>query len=117
MARLRRDWEKTMTGGLSRYEETKIYKLRKAASKSGRWAPASEVARAGGRSPRLKMEPRKVLVVEDEKNIRDLVCLHLGVEGYDCVPVGDGKEAMLLASEKTFDLIILDLMLPGMDGV
>ncbi len=63
------------------------------------------------------MEPRKVLVVEDEPNIRDLVCLHLGLEGYECVPVGDGKEAMMLASEKPFDLIILDLMLPSMDGV
>src|SRR5918999_6411852 len=63
------------------------------------------------------MESRTVLVVEDEKNIRDLVCLHLGVEGYDCVPVADGKEAMLLAGEKSFDLIILDLMLPGIDGV
>jgi DNA-binding response OmpR family regulator len=63
------------------------------------------------------MEPRKVLVVEDEKNIRDLVCLHLGVEGYDCVPIADGREAMMLAGEKSFDLIILDLMLPGVDGV
>jgi two-component system OmpR family response regulator/two-component system alkaline phosphatase synthesis response regulator PhoP len=63
------------------------------------------------------MEPRKVLVVEDEKNIRDLVCLHLGVEGYECVPVADGREAMLIAGEKSFDLIILDLMLPGIDGV
>jgi DNA-binding response OmpR family regulator len=63
------------------------------------------------------MDPRKVLVVEDEKNIRDLVCLHLGLEGYECVPVADGKEAMLLASERCFDLIVLDLMLPGMDGV
>ena len=63
------------------------------------------------------METRKVLVVEDEKNIRDLVCLHLGLEGYECVAVADGKEAMLLASEKGFDLVILDLMLPGVDGV
>jgi two-component system OmpR family response regulator/two-component system alkaline phosphatase synthesis response regulator PhoP len=63
------------------------------------------------------MEPRKVLVVEDEKNIRDLVCLHLGVEGYECVPVADGREAMLVAGEKRFDLIILDLMLPTIDGV
>lgn len=60
---------------------------------------------------------RNVLVVEDEQNIRDLVCLHLGMEGYECVPVGDGKDAMRLASEKAFDLIILDLMLPGLDGV
>ena len=63
------------------------------------------------------METRKVLVVEDEKNIRDLVCLHLGIEGYECVPVADGKEAMLLAGERRFDLVILDLMLPGVDGV
>jgi DNA-binding response OmpR family regulator len=63
------------------------------------------------------MEPRKVLVVEDEKNIRELVCLHLGLEGYDCVQVGDGRVAMTMADEKRFDLIVLDLMLPGVDGV
>ncbi|RPI48904.1 MAG: DNA-binding response regulator, partial [Acidobacteria bacterium] len=63
------------------------------------------------------MEPRSVLVVEDEKNIRDLVCLHLDLEGYECVAVADGREAMLLAGEKRFDLIILDVMLPGVDGV
>jgi two-component system, OmpR family, response regulator len=63
------------------------------------------------------MESRKVLVVEDERNIRDLVCLHLGLEGYECVPVADGKEAMAMAAEKPFELIILDLMLPNMDGV
>jgi len=63
------------------------------------------------------METRRVLVVEDDQNIRDLVCLHLGLEGYECVPVADGKDAMLLVSEKAFDLIILDVMLPGIDGV
>jgi DNA-binding response OmpR family regulator len=61
--------------------------------------------------------PPRVLVVEDERNIRDLVCLHLGLEGYECVPVADGKEAMALAADKPFDLIVLDLMLPGVDGV
>ena len=59
----------------------------------------------------------RVLVVADEPNIRDLVCLHLGLEGYECVPIGDGKEAMTMASDTPFDLIILDLMLPGIDGV
>ena len=63
------------------------------------------------------MESRRVLVVEDEKNIRDLVCLHLEVEGYECVPLADGKEALAAAGEQRFDLIILDLMLPGIDGV
>ncbi|MSO56488.1 MAG: response regulator transcription factor [Acidobacteria bacterium] len=63
------------------------------------------------------MEAKKVLIVEDERNIRDLVCLHLGLEGYDCVAVADGNEALARAAEKPFDLIILDLMLPGMDGI
>jgi DNA-binding response OmpR family regulator len=63
-------------------------------------------------------EPRRtVLVVEDEKNIRDLVCLHLGVEGYTCVAAATGTEAVEIASRDVFDLIVLDLMLPGLDGL
>ena len=60
---------------------------------------------------------RTALVVEDETNIRDLVCLHLGVEGFTCVPAGTGTDALELASRQRFDLIVLDLMLPGIDGV
>lgn len=60
---------------------------------------------------------KQVLVVEDEPNIRDLVCLHLGLEGYECVPMGDGHEALKAATERPFDLVVLDLMLPGVDGV
>src|SRR5436853_111352 len=37
------------------------------------------------------MDTRTVLVVEDERNIRDLVCLHLGLEGYECVPLAAGQ--------------------------
>src|SRR5215470_630060 len=58
-----------------------------------------------------------VLVVEDEQNIRELVCLHLGLENYDCVQCGDGESALKLARSKHFDLVILDIMLPGLDGV
>ena len=58
-----------------------------------------------------------VLVVEDEQNIRELVCLHLGLESYECVQAGDGEEALKLARSRTFDLVILDVMLPGLDGV
>src|SRR6267142_5631845 len=60
---------------------------------------------------------RTVLVVEDEQNIRELVCLHLGLENYECVPCGDGETALKLARERHFDLVILDVMLPGLDGV
>jgi DNA-binding response OmpR family regulator len=58
-----------------------------------------------------------VLVVEDEQNIRELVCLHLDLEKYDCVPCADGDAALKLARERHFDLVILDVMLPGLDGV
>jgi DNA-binding response OmpR family regulator len=58
-----------------------------------------------------------VLVVEDEQNIRELVCLHLGLENYECVQSADGEGALKLARSRHFDLVILDVMLPGLDGV
>jgi two-component system OmpR family response regulator/two-component system alkaline phosphatase synthesis response regulator PhoP len=58
-----------------------------------------------------------VLVVEDEPNIRELVCLHLGLEGYACEGVGDGQTALKRAEAERFDLLVLDVMIPGLDGV
>ena len=62
------------------------------------------------------MTPR-VLVVEDEPNIRELVCLHLGHEGYACEGVGDGQAALVRAEAERFDLLVLDVMIPGLDGL
>lgn len=59
----------------------------------------------------------QVLVVEDEQNIRELVALHLRLEDAEPVEVGDGSAALELARQRRFDLVILDLMLPGLDGV
>jgi DNA-binding response OmpR family regulator len=59
----------------------------------------------------------RVLVVEDEPHIRDLIALHLKLEGLVAVPVGDGNDALRLARTEPFDLVVLDLMLPGLDGV
>jgi len=64
----------------------------------------------------LTVAPR-VLVVEDEPHIRELVCLHLGHEGYSCQAVGDGKEALRLTETDRFDLLVLDVMIPGLDGL
>ena len=58
-----------------------------------------------------------VLVVEDEANIRELVSLHLRLEHSVPVEAADGPSALELARERRFDLIILDLMLPGIDGL
>lgn len=59
----------------------------------------------------------RVLVIEDDTHIRDLIVLHLGLEGLETEAVGDGLEGLARASAQPFDLILLDLMLPGMDGV
>jgi len=59
----------------------------------------------------------RVLVVEDERNIRELVCLHLGLEGYACEGLANGHEALARAEREHFDLLVLDLMIPGLDGV
>ncbi len=59
----------------------------------------------------------RVLVVEDEKNIRELVCLHLGIEGYTCDAVADGRDALDRAQQTRYDLLVLDVMIPGIDGL
>ena len=59
----------------------------------------------------------RVLLVEDDQHIRELVELHLQLEGLAVTPVADGNQALALARSDTFELIVLDLMLPGLDGV
>ena len=59
----------------------------------------------------------RVLVLEDEPNIRELVCLHLGLEGYTCEGLADGQQALKRTEAGRFDLLVLDVMLPGLDGV
>ena len=58
-----------------------------------------------------------MLVVEDEPNIRELVCLHLRHEGYECEGLGDGAAALKRSGAEAFDLMVLDVMLPGLDGL
>lgn len=58
-----------------------------------------------------------VLLVEDDLHIRELIRLHLSLEGLELVELGDGAAALACLSERPFDLVVLDLMLPGMDGV
>ena len=61
--------------------------------------------------------PRSVLVVEDDAHISELVCLHLGLEGYQCESVGSGTDGLRRLNERPFDVVVLDLMLPGVDGI
>ena len=68
-------------------------------------------------TPDRKESQLRVLVVEDDEHIRELVLLHLGLEGLSTAASGDGAEGLQLARTQPFDLIILDVMLPGLDGV
>ena len=58
-----------------------------------------------------------VLVVDDEAHIGELVSLHLSFEGHTADRVGDGLAALEASRTRTYDVVILDLMLPGIDGV
>jgi DNA-binding response OmpR family regulator len=60
---------------------------------------------------------RNVLVIEDDRDIARLVELHLRDEGYSVTVVSDGKLGLRQALAKPHDLVILDLILPGMDGL
>lgn len=62
------------------------------------------------------MEPIHILVVEDDPAINALLCRIAGDAGYDCRSAFSGSEAALLAEKYDYDLILLDLMLPGLTG-
>ena len=59
----------------------------------------------------------RVLVVEDDEHIRELLALHLRLEGLELTLAGEGAQGLELARANPFDLLILDVMLPGLDGV
>ena len=60
---------------------------------------------------------KKILIVDDEKDILDLLDYHLIKEGYKTMKASNGKEALKIAREFLPDLVLLDLMMPEMDGI
>ena len=58
-----------------------------------------------------------ILVAEDQPDIRDLIALNLRQAGYDVTPVADGRAALDSQADRSSDLLILDLMMPGLDGL
>jgi DNA-binding response OmpR family regulator len=63
------------------------------------------------------MAQHKILIVEDEPDIREVMEFNLAREGFAVTTAGDGAEGFHLARETRFDLVLLDLMLPEMDGL
>lgn len=58
----------------------------------------------------------EILVVEDEISINELICKNLKLTGHHCTQVFDGLCAIEILDKQTFDLVVLDIMLPGVDG-
>lgn len=76
------------------------------------WKEFSIVIKLSWKFP---MKP-KILVVEDETHLMELLLLNLDSEGYACTPAKNGKTALELLLQNTYDLVLLDVMLPGMNG-
>src|SRR3954454_9991926 len=78
--------------------------------------PRSDQRAPGAAPAQPQAKKRTVLVVDDEKDIVDLITYNLQRNGYDVLCALDGTEAIELAQKHVPDLVVLDLMLPGIDG-
>ncbi|MEE8373425.1 MAG: response regulator [Dehalococcoidia bacterium] len=65
----------------------------------------------------MKETKGNVLVVDDEEPIRDIVSRVLDAEGFTCVVAADGREALERTSTQSFDVVLLDIMMPDMSGM
>ncbi|OEF95589.1 response regulator transcription factor [Desulfuribacillus alkaliarsenatis] len=63
------------------------------------------------------MSSKRILIVDDEESILKLIKYNLEKAGFDTITASDGEKALAIASEEKLSLVILDLMLPGMDGI
>jgi DNA-binding response OmpR family regulator len=71
---------------------------------------------AGPAAGRLQDVPQSVLVIEDDVRIRRIVAMSLSAEGLDVHEAGTGEHGLEVLRERSVDVILLDLVLPGMDG-
>lgn len=62
------------------------------------------------------MKRISILIADDEEEIADLIAIHLEKEGYRCFKVHDGQEAIQVIETQSIDLLILDIMMPKLDG-
>jgi two-component system, OmpR family, phosphate regulon response regulator PhoB len=63
------------------------------------------------------MQPTKILLVEDDQSLSEIVSYNLRLHGFDVTTAGDGQTAIACATETNFSIVLLDVMLPGLDGI
>ncbi|HEY9523825.1 MAG TPA: response regulator transcription factor [Thermopolyspora sp.] len=86
--------------------------LRGGASGAGELRPGARL-RSGGRT---RADEGRLLVVDDEPNIRELLSASLRFAGFEVLTAADGREAVQIAERSRPDLVVLDVMLPDLDG-
>ena len=62
------------------------------------------------------MNPKRILVVDDEARVREMIEFRLRQYGFDVIQAADGREALAVASKEQPDLVLLDVMMPELDG-
>jgi CheY-like chemotaxis protein len=62
------------------------------------------------------MPPARILIVDDEPYVRDMLAKILAKKGHDVTPVPGGAEALAALGERVFDVVLSDVVMPGMDG-
>jgi CheY-like chemotaxis protein len=62
------------------------------------------------------MRPRRILVVDDEERVREMIDFRLRLFGYEVLHAVDGQEALAVAAKEKPDLVLLDVMMPELDG-
>ncbi|MFN2451597.1 MAG: PleD family two-component system response regulator [Candidatus Dormibacteria bacterium] len=63
------------------------------------------------------MSRHRILVVDDDPRLLHIVAMYLGIEGYDVASASNGEEGLQRVDDHKPELVILDIMMPGMDGV
>src|SRR5688500_2305773 len=88
---------------------------RRAGTKAARYIRGS-ITRPNLQFSRLSIAAPRILLVDDELSVQKLLAYPLRKEGYDVIPALDGREALERLRDNNFDLVVLDVMLPRMDG-
>ena len=78
---------------------------------------AREANEAGERPASMPRPKGTVLVADDDHALRETVVEILGLAGYDVLQAADGEEALAVLSQESVDVLLLDLQMPGMDGI
>jgi DNA-binding response OmpR family regulator len=63
------------------------------------------------------MDAPRILVAEDNAELRKILCVYLAADGYEVIQAVDGDAALEMVTHQRFDLVLLDVMMPGLTGI